>query len=690
MAFDLTITSLFTPLLTGGQAHLLADDLGIEALSDLLQQQANFSLVKLTPTHLEILGGQLPPEKAQGRTRAFIIGGENLLAEQIAFWQKFAPETILINEYGPTETVVGCCVYQVDNDRQLTGSVPIGQPIGNMRLYILDESLNPVPVGVVGELYIGGVGVGRGYLNRPELTAERFVPDPFSGQAGARLYRSGDLGRWRADGNIEFLGRRDEQVKVRGYRIELGEIEAALREQPGVREAVVVVREGMAGDKTLVGYLVLEAEQSPDIAEVRTSVREKLPGYMVPGVLMMLERLPMTPNGKVDRRALPEPVRAEVEEYIAPGDEIERQLSRILGALLGVERVGVRDNFFELGGHSLLAVRLLTEIEQAFGIRLSLVNLFQEATVEQVAHLIRRQSGPTSWPSVVALQPQGAKPPFFCVHGITGDVLWFTNLAQCLAPDQPFYGLQARGLDGIQGPFTELEAMAAYYIKEIRQIQPQGPYYLGGASYGGSVAFEMAQQLQAQDQQVALLAMFDNEPPNVEPGFGQLKLFWQLMLALKSISNFPHWLKSFVEIGPHQMLARFQRKTHLFAKEVRTKLNPSDLELREVTAADIIDYAAELPEHRRKLIESHHRAMSDYQPRLYTGRVTLFQAQRRPLFSLYYPELGWKKLAMGGVDIREIPGSHEGMFREPYVQVLAQQLKSCIEEARLLVESSQH
>jgi thioesterase domain-containing protein/acyl carrier protein len=403
---------------------------------------------------------------------------------------------------------------------------------------------------------------------------------------------------------------------------------------------------------------------------------------MMPAAYVLLEALPVTSNGKIDRQALPspDPSRDNLDSgYVAPVDEVEQTLTQIWERLLNVHQIGMRDNFFELGGHSLLAVRLLTEIEQTFGVRLALIRLFQEATIGQLARLIRQQTELTPWPSLVALQPQGSKPPFFCIHGITGDILWFKDLAHRLAPDQPFYGIQARGLDRLQPPLEQIEAMAAVYLEEIRQIQPAGPYYLGGASFGGTVAFEMAQQLLAMGQQVALLGMFDNELPNLEQAVGPHRLTWQLTLAGKFIANFPHWLANFIQLRPEQMWVRLRRQIRSFAREVKAKLNPTDVEMNPITAEDIIDYAAELPEHRRLLIESHYRALNHYQPKAYPGRITLFQAQARPLFSLFYPELGWKRLALNGVEVKQIPGSHEGMFKEPYVQILAEELRRCIE-----------
>ena len=376
IAFDLTVTGLFAPLLQGRRVMLVSEELGMEGLSTALSQEHDLSLIKITPSHLHLLGQQLAPEQAAGRTRAFIIGGENLLPEHIAFWQRHAPETVLINEYGPTETVVGCCVYRVGDDEPLATSIPVGRPIINTQLYILDEWLQPVPIGVTGELYVGGAGVARGYLNRPELTAERFVPDPFSAEPGARLYKTGDLARYLPNGNIECRGRTDHQVKIRGFRIELGEIESVLGQHQAIRESVVVTREEVPGDKSLVAYLVTAEEPAISLSELRSFLKEKLPDYMIPSAFVVLDSLPLTPNGKVDRRALPDPGRTRStstseETFEAPHTPLESLIAEIWQGILHVDQVGVQDNFFDLGGHSLLSLQVVLRLEKQLGIRMS-------------------------------------------------------------------------------------------------------------------------------------------------------------------------------------------------------------------------------------------------------------------------------------------------------------------------------
>lgn len=403
IGFDATITSLFSPLLVGRQVILLPEAEEIDALSAILRSQSNFSLVKITPAHLELLSQLLPSEAASGQTRAFIIGGEALLAKSVSFWRNFAPNTRLINEYGPTETVVGCCVYEVSSQTPEFGTVPIGRPIANTQLYILDRHFKPVPIGVIGELYIGGAGVARGYLSRPELTAEKFIPDPFSEQPGSRLYKTGDLARYLPDGNIEFLGRIDHQIKLRGFRIELGEIEAVLTQHPEVKQAVVLCRENDLDDKRLVAYVVLRSRSGADALshfshseitnELRHFLQTQLPEYMIPTAFAILESLPLTPNGKVDRQALPAPKRLQLQTFIAPRTPAEEVVAEIWQEVLKCDPIGINNNFFELGGHSLLATQVISRLRQVFQIELPLRSLFEAPTVESTVKLIAESWG---------------------------------------------------------------------------------------------------------------------------------------------------------------------------------------------------------------------------------------------------------------------------------------------------------
>jgi amino acid adenylation domain-containing protein/non-ribosomal peptide synthase protein (TIGR01720 family) len=403
ISFDLTVTAVFAPLIAGRCVHLLPDDLAVETLSDAVRAVNDFSLIKITPAHLQLLGQQLAPDQAAQRTRAFIIGGENLLVDHIAFWQRHAPGTQLINEYGPTETVVGCCVYDTPLHQHRSGSIPIGRPISNTQLYVLDKHLQPVPIGVTGELYIGGAGVARGYLNRPDLTEEKFLPNPFESETPARhqtpcgasvpnpeskIYKTGDLVRYLPDGNLVCLGRADFQVKIRGFRVELGEIETVLGQHPAVREAIAWVWQA-SGTQRLVAYIVPQNDDAPAAADLRAFLKEKLPEYMIPAAFVTLDSLPLTSNGKIDHAALPAPDQIQSESastYVAPSTPPEQLLADIWAQVLGLRQVGIHDNFFELGGDSIMSIQVIARANQA-GLQLTAKQLFEQPTIAGLAAL---------------------------------------------------------------------------------------------------------------------------------------------------------------------------------------------------------------------------------------------------------------------------------------------------------------
>jgi amino acid adenylation domain-containing protein len=400
VGFDLTITSLLLPLLSGQRVVFLPEDQEREALRYALQQGQEYTLVKLTPSHLEMLQLTSVSYEALENTHAFIIGGEALLKEQIVFWQTHTPKIRLINEYGPTETVVGCSIYEVSpNVKEISGIIPIGRPIANMQLYLLDAALNPVPIGVQGEIYIGGIGVARGYSNRPDLTAERFIPHPFSEQPGARLYKTGDLAKYRVDGVIEFLGRQDNQVKVRGFRIELGEIEAALRNIALIAQCVVLLQEESHHDQHLIAYIELHRGATLSIQETRQALREYLPEYMLPSDFVFLEALPLTENGKLDRRALPRLEDIQIERLThlsSPRTVTEQLLVSIWSDLLHKERIGIHDNFFDLGGHSLLGAQLVARLRSTFNVELPIRHLFEAPTIAELARFVEQGTGKQS------------------------------------------------------------------------------------------------------------------------------------------------------------------------------------------------------------------------------------------------------------------------------------------------------
>ena len=556
------------------------------------------------------------------------------------------------NVYGPTETTIWSTTSRLETGQN---AVSIGRPIGNTEIFILDKVLQPVPIGVAGELHIGGDGLARGYLKRAELTAEKFIAHPLSPDPKARLYKTGDLVRYLPNGNVEFLGRIDDQVKIRGFRIELGEIESILRQHPGINEAVVVAREETPGDKRVVAYFVPTHDAAPTTTELRSFLREKLPEYMLPSVFVTLKSMPLTPNGKVDRRALPAPAQADlapIGEFAAPQDAVEAKLAQIWETTLGVQPIGIRDNYFDLGGHSLVAVRLMNRIEEAFGKTLPIATLLQAPTIERLAAILRKESSP-AWSCLVPIQTGGSKLPFFCVHGINGAVVRFHDLSRYLGPDQPFYGLQALGLDAGHPCHTRTEDMSAHYIEEIRRVQSQGPYFLGGYSFGGVIAYEMAQQLAAQGQQDTVVVLFDTNFPLRKTS------------ASQSVASTRAALLKLFQIPASERWAYLLRV-------IKAPIRPIQWRL----------HIARLPRIVQKVRKACLQAEADYQPQACSGRVILFRSNHEPLGQLNDPRAGWSTCASRGLEIYEIKGNHENILLEPQVRSVAEQLKVCLDNAQ--------
>ena len=477
------------------------------------------TVVEVVPAMFTMMLESAAKEDGWPILRHTVVTGEALPAEMFRRWRMVSTTGMLWNAYGPTECADNVTHHQLDWDSDATeiGFAPIGRPIWNTRVYVLDGHLEPQPVGVRGELYIAGAGLARGYLKRPGLTAERFVADPY-GEPGTRMYRTGDLASWRPDGNLEYWGRTDHQVKVRGFRIELGEIESRLREQAGVRDAVVLAREEEGGDKRLVGYVVATGGESLDASEMRRELSRTLPEYMVPAAIMVLEALPLTPNGKVDRKALPAPeFGARGEKYRAPRTPEEEILCGLFAEVLGLERVGIEDNFFELGGHSLMATRLVSRIRAVLGVAMPVQALFVNPAVVGLAPLLTtRQFTDCAFDRVLPLRRSGSMSPVFCLPPGGGLGWLYAGLLRELDPKRPLYCLQSSGIAD-DSPFsTSIEAEADDYIAFLGAIQPAAPYHLLGWSFGGLVAHAMACRLQEQNQSVALLAILD-----IYPSLGQ-------------------------------------------------------------------------------------------------------------------------------------------------------------------------
>ncbi len=609
-----------------------------------------------------------------------VSAGETLhLTPSIRTLMKSLPRCRLHNHYGPTESHVVSAHTLIGDCDEWLADAPIGRPIANTQIYLLDGHLQPVPVGVPGELYIGGAGLALGYLNQPDLTAERFISHPFSYALGARLYRTGDLARYRNDGVIEFLGRTDCQIKIRGFRIEPGEIEATLTRHPNIRTAVVFVSEDRPGDQRLVAYVVPTADDcSTDPADLRAFVSASLPDYMVPAAFVVLKQLPLTTHGKIDRRALPAPDTGAHQSgapYVPPHTPMEEQLAEIWAEVLGLDRIGIHDNFFDIGGHSLLGIQLFARIEASLGRRLPPSLLFRAQTVAQLAEHLRQPD--VAQPTVVVpLQPHGNRIPLFCVSlGSAGAE--FRHLAQLLGPDQPLYGLQPIGLDDLASADTTIEAMATRYLEALKGIQPEGPYYLVGLCRSGLVAFEMARQLEASGERAALVAVLDGYAPakyrrqSRALSLQRWRLIWQ---------SIPYWLVTARNLDLGDIYWRAKKELiHLNIKRQRRFGVDAKFQLQDFVADRLA-----LPEERRDFIKIIDQAARTYEPGPIQGRVTLFSARHRSfhlaLFGSTDADYGWGSLAQGGVEIKVINGNH-AFFLPPGVHALAAALRESLPAA---------
>ena len=673
LSFDLSLEQILPTLIAGATLVMMSTD-----IVDTAEIQNRIAKYKVTVVNIPTgYWQELTREWADNtvlvpniQPRLFIVGGDELVPEFLDLWRRTPMNSVpLINAYGPTETTItatACAVAARPPDRRAPRRIPIGRPLENRETYILNQRGNPVPVGVPGELYIGGTTVARGYLNRADLTAETFVPNPFSGESGARLYRTGDRARYLADGNIEFLGRIDHQVKIRGYRVELGEIEAAVRQHPAVRETIVLALGNDAGDKQLVVYLVAQPETSPTTAELRSFLKEKLPDYMIPAVFVPLQALPLLPNGKVDRGALPEPGQTRTEPgngFVAPRNALELRLSTLWEEVLGIRPIGVTDNFFELGGHSLAAVRLFALIEKRFGKKVPLATVFQGPTVEHLAKVLQR-AAPAPSSSLVPIQPAGEMRPLFLIHPAGGHVFPYVHLAHNLGSNQPCYGLQSRGLEEGQEPHSRIEDMAVDYIDAIRVVQPEGPYLLGGWSMGGVVAFEMAQHLHAQGQKIGLLALLDARIPAPDEEIADEDFEARLLVDFVryfGLSLDPR--DALARLPKHELLAR------VLEQAKRAGLMPADIEVSH--AQPFIE-----------LCKADFRATRNYVLHRYPGRITLFKAGQELAGTSADPTLGWGQWAAEGLDLHVVPGNHATMVYKPHVEVLAEKLRYCLEQTR--------
>ena len=683
LSFDTSVEEIFAMLLAGASLALRDEEMlasprrFLEALGDL---GVTMAMLPTAYWH-ELAAAIVDPEvRPPAGLRVIYIGGEKARREHVERWlaRGFAGVE-LVNGYGPTEATVVCANARLGaGDRRDGGTgrdgreVPIGRPVANARIYLLDGDLMPAPAGTVGTVFVAGTGVARGYQGRPDLTAASFVPDPWSGAPGARMYRTGDLAAHLADGRLEFRGRGDDQVKIRGFRVEPGEIELALCRHPAVRQAVVAAREDARGDVFLAAWVVAGEGARPAPAELKRFLRERLPAYMVPAAFVLLDRLPLNTNDKIDRQALPAPVPGRQDlgrDYLAPRDPLELQLVGIWEELLGIFPIGARDDFFELGGHSLLAVQLIARVQRTFDRCLPTAAVLQHPTIEGLAGLLREGAVPARRRALVEMTTNGTK-ALFCVHPIGGDVLCYAHLARHLAGERAVHGLQVPDRDG-EAPWATIEEMARHYVGCLRETQPAGPYALAGWSMGGVVAFEMARQLESAGAEVELLALIDATAPRGDAHRDDL--------------------------GGGARVARFAGDlAHLLALDLAaTSIDLTLLTIPEALAALPAEAerlgaplgldAAELAR-RFAIYEANDHLLERYTGGACAVPLTLFKAVgsiaadtvSAPAASgtpAAAPDLGWSALATGPIEVLEVSGDHYSLLEEPQVHLVAAHLR---------------
>lgn len=658
ISFDIAGADIWLPWLVGAKTILASHEAAADGaqLRSLIEQH-DITFMQATPVTWWLLLGA----GWRGKPDAQIVCTGEAMPRDLS--ARLAPIVRrLWNLYGPTETTIWSTGYLVEN-----GEAPIliGRPVGNTQCYILDEQCKPVPLGAIGELHVAGDGVARGYLNRPELTAEKFVPDLFGVKPGARMYRTGDLARYLPDGNIECLGRNDYQVKIRGFRIELGEIETALKQHSGIRRAVVVAREDTPNNKRLVAYFVPAANQAPKSTELRNALKQQLPNYMIPADYVALTELPISANGKIDRKRLPAPSVWEescsvAESCAAPRTEMERKLVEIFSKVLSIQQVGIHDDFFDLGGDSLTALEAVSLIEREFKADLPVRLLFQAQTASNIAAILGATNGiepaqsSHSQPTLIPIQPNGSRCPLFCVARPNVNSLGYLFLSRQLGPNQPVYGLQKELQEDPEVDFTheQIETTAAEYIREMRSVQPRGPYLLIGQCQGAYIAFEMARQLEDQGERLGLLGMLDVWP---EENTRYKPVFFAYFCARQLLKLF-----------------RAKRATTQDASAVLTAGTKNGVTADQRTKSLI-------GSRQSKRLWAYYWPGRDFKPPVLHCRITAFRVVRQQIYRIRDYAMGWGTRSLGGVEVEEIPGDHSTFLQEPHVKVLAEKISRRID-----------
>ncbi len=629
--------------------------------------QLNISFLSCIPTLLSMVDEDIPSLKI------LIFGGEVCCSELAHRWCK--PGRLVYNTYGPTEATVIATYAVLD----CQNAVKIGKALPGYEVLIINDQLEPVGENEEGEILIGGESIARGYLHQVELTAQKFLTiDHFKG-IPERYYRTGDMARYSPEGEISFIGRMDSQVKIRGYRIELCEIESALSEHPAVRDNVVIVMEDMPGNKRIIAYVVKRDNAITDLSDLRQFLSAKIPVYMVPSAFVYLDEFPLTPNGKIDRKALPSHVETEVDSTNlknGPQTETEISLSAIWSEILQIRIIGIDENFFEMGGHSILAVMLIVKIEKEIGVRLPLAILFEHGNIRDMAKMIDNQTKINNWGSLVPIKSKGSKPPLYLVHGAGLNLLLYNTLVSYLDPEQPVFGLQAKGLDGIDEPLGTIEEIAAYYLEEIYKVDQSGTYALAGFSMGGHIAYEMARQLVSSNHRVSFLGVFDTIADDVSDDY--LPIFIRIARRINRLHHQIIWnTKTFFKKTSHEKDEFFAYKI----KSIKQRITKDDYTLHPEGVSE--GKQSELPKYLHKVHKANDDALNRYILPEYSGKIHLFRALDQTFYIKDPIDYGWSECVKGGVSILNIPGSHSRIFAPPNDKLFAETLQKCLDEMNM-------
>lgn len=639
-----SIRGIFGTILNGASVCLYnLNEKGIENLADWMIREEVTIYSSVATTYRQIINS-LNENHRFPKLRLIHIGGETVYKRDVELYKKhFSPDCILLVGLGITET--GSVRHHfINKETQISENmVPVGYAVTDMEVLLLDDDGKRIGFNQIGEIAVRSRYVSPGYWRRPDLTQARFLPDPEGGDE--RIYLTGDIGLMMPDGLLMHMGRKDFQVKIRGNRVEIPEIEMALLNLDAIEEAAVVAREDQSSNTQLVAYLVPDRQPAPTITKLRRALAEILPDYMIPSAFVIMDELPLTATGKINRLALPEPdtTRPELDvDFVAPRDKLETEIAAIWKDILELDSVGVRDSFLELGGNSVLAARLFSRIQNVSGQELGFSTILRLPTVEKQANLIRRIRNVSAFPLLVPIQTDGSRLPLFGIHACDGEVLFYRDLSRRLGSDQPFYAIRLHGIYGGEVPHNSIQDMARHYISEIEVVQPEGPYLLCGFGVGGRIAFEMAHQLVSQGQEVRLLALMDSAPP--------------VTLKSDSQSSAGYYTRRlFQHIQNRQLLKTLMKRAKKPVTKVKDRFTLSPQERRMKSAS-------------AKLM----KVSMAYTPQAYPGRIVYFTSAAQDNDT--FPD-GWRKLSDGGIDIHEVSGDHIEILREPNVQILVEQLR---------------